>query len=148
MRSAALFLLTAWTISAHAICFEESADDRLRHAEVVALVVITEAKLIKPPEGLRDKRPFRVEYAFERVDNLKGDGESLGTLYSHRRFHDPHQRRWSIAEEAVWQVGDVVLVVTKTPDDVNIGFCGDYVDHDARLLQRIAKELRNPTPAR
>ncbi len=148
MRTTALCLLATWTLSAQAICLEEPIEARLQNSVVVTLVVITEARLVKPPEGLTNKRPFKIEYAFERIDDLKGDGESLGTLYSHRRFHDPHQRRWSIAEETVWQVGDVVLVATKTPDDVNIGFCGDYVDHDARLLQWIAKELGNPMPAR
>ena len=147
MKLVLLGLACCVATTSQAICIRSPTEKRVQEASVVALVVVTGTRLGTPLKELQDRRPHRIDYAFDVLENFKGDAASIRAMYSRKRYHDPYLTPWNFSEETRWTIGDVVLVVANDANDVDISFCGAYMNHEVGELQRIRQLVKPGSPA-
>ena len=116
----------------------ETLDDAVSKAPVIFVATILEAKLDSPQETLEDRHAFRTSYKFVIARTIRGNPQVVAEMCSTQLYHGVRERKWTMAGERSWSVGDNVLVIADGGPSIDIGACSWSAPYE-EMREEVAK---------
>ena len=118
------FLTLLASANAHAVCVVEPFAEQLKSADAVFVATVVSGNVLDAPDKLKDKRPYRTEFAFVVREVLKGNPRNTRAIYIDRLYDDPKDGRiFHHGEATQLNLGQSVLVLAKGTEDVAVSLC-------------------------